>query len=167
MDAVFSFSILLPVFLLLLQAMLILFFSTFMLKKQDLLKLPYSGMEYSTVILAAAVIFSTLYIAAANTETIFQAYKTYQNFESGLFKNLFIKFAQSFLVIFCAEILFIACSFWLVNIFAGLQRLKEIKEGNLSLSILTATAILGFAVIMHGVVKEVLLYITPVYLNFR
>jgi hypothetical protein len=168
MHSILNFDILLPIGLLLLQAFLLLFICIFVLRRIRLLKIPYGGMEYSEVIVAAMFLFSVFFISTANIEGLFQAFKTFQNQQENVFSNTFSKFSQFFLVILLFELLFGIVSFFIIRILLGFKSsFREIQEGSIPSAILTGVLLISFAVLLQFSAKEVIQYITPQYLNFR
>jgi type III secretory pathway component EscS len=168
MQTLLSFSTLLPIAILLLQAFIILFLSIVILKKLRLLKTPYAGMEYSQVIVAAAIIFGAFYISLSDIPSLFQAYKTYANQQEHIFNNTFSKFSQFFLVVLLFEILFVLVVYAVTKIILGARySLKEMEDGNLPVSILLAVIITAFALVLHYGCKELVDFITPKFISFR
>lgn len=168
MRSVLNFEILLPIGLLLLQALMLLFISVVVLRRVKLLKSPYSGMEYSEVILAGMLFFSVFFISTANIEGLFQAFKTFQNQGRNVLTNTFSKFSQFFLVVLLLELLFGIVSVFIIKFVLGIKNsLKQIEEGNIPSAIITGVLLISFALIIYYAAKEVIGYITPQYLNFR
>lgn len=168
MRTILRFDILLPIGLLLLQALLLLFICVVVLRRIKLLKSPYSGIEYSEATLASMFLFSVFFISTANIEGMFQAFKTFQNQGQNVFSNTFSKFSQFFLVILLFEILFGIVSVFVVKLVLGFKNsLKQIEEGNIPSAIITGVIAISFALVLQFAAKEVVGYITPQYLNFR
>lgn len=168
MRSVLNFDILLPIGFLLLQAFLLLFMGMTVLRRFKILKTPYAGMEYSEVIIGAALLFCIFFISLANIEGLFQTFKTYQNQGNNVFSNTFSKFSQFFLVVLFFELLFAMTSFFVIKLLLGFKNtLKEIEEGNIPSAILIGVILIGFSVVFQISAKQVIEYITPQYLNFR
>lgn len=162
------FTVLLPIGLLVLQTFIFLFICTTVLKRLKLLRAPYAGMEYSQLIVAAAFLFSTFYISTADIAGLFQAFKTFENAKENLFANTFYKFSQFFLAALFFEILFALVSIFIIKLSLGFRNpIKEIEEGNIPAAILMAVIIISFAIVFQFCAREVIVYITPQYLDFR
>lgn len=168
MSSIFRVEILLPISLLLMQAFTILLIFVAILKKINILKSPYAGMEYSQLVVASAFLFGIFFIATADTAATFQAFKAFQNAREKIFSNTFNKFSQFFLVIIFFEIIFSFICLLVAYLFLGLKNpKKEIAEGNIPACILLGFTIIGFAIVLQFSAKELIQYITPQYLNFR
>jgi hypothetical protein len=167
MNTLFRTDLLLPVALLLVQAVVLLFIFIWVLRKLKILRTPFAGMEYSQVMVAAAFLFGAFFIATADSSSLFQTFKTLQNAGQKTSSGL-TKFNQFFLVIVFFEALLTLISFFASKLLLGLKNTaKEIEEGNIPVSILLSVIIVGFAIILQVCAKEIIEYITPHYINIR
>jgi hypothetical protein len=168
MNSIFRLEVLLPISLLIIQAFILLLIFITILKRINILKTPYAGMEYSQLIVTSAFLFGIFFIATADTEATFQAFKTFQNAGEKTFSSTFNKFSQFFLVVIFFEMIFSLISLLVAYLFLGLKNpKKEIAEGNIPACILFGITIIGFAIVLQYSAKELVQYITPQYLNFR
>src|ERR1700712_4758237 len=130
MNSILHFTVLLPIALLVLQAFVFLFICTTFLKRFKLIKVPYAGMEYSHLIVAAAFLFSVLFISTADIAGLFQAFKTFENANGSVLSNTFYKFSQFFLALLFFQILFGLVSAFIIKLLLGFKKpINEIEEG--------------------------------------
>jgi hypothetical protein len=168
MNAIFHLGTLLPICLLIIQGFIFLLVFTSILKRFNILKIPYAGIEYSQLIVASSFLFGMFFITTASIEGTFQAFKTFQNDGARLFVNTVNKFSQFFLVILLFEIIFALTSLFVAHFFFGIKKVKqELDEGNIPASVLVGIIVIGFSLILQFSAKEVIQYITPQYINFR
>lgn len=168
MHPILNFNLLLPIGLLLLQTLLLLFIAIATLTRVQLLKQPYTGMEYSQVTLTAAFLFSVFLISVADIEGLFQAFKTFQNQNEQVWQNTFSKFSQFFLVILLFQLLFAVVAAFMIKIVLGFKNsFAGINEGNIPAAVIVGVILISFALVFQLAAKQVIISVTPQYLNFR
>lgn len=166
--SILSLELLLPIGLLVIQALIVLFICVGVLKRMRILRTPYAGMEYSQLIIATVFLFSVFLIAIADTTALFQAFKTFQNNKQDVLSNTISKFSQFFLVVLFFELLFGLISFLVIKLLLGFKNsFQEINEGNVPAAVIMSIVLLGFSITLNTCAKEILEYMTPQYLNFR
>ena len=130
MNSILNFETLLPVALVLLLSYFILFITIFTLRRTHIIKAPYAGMEYSQVIIAAAVIIGAFLVAISCIPPLFQSFKTYQAQRTNLYQNTIAKFAQFFLVVLFFEIIYLLVTYLNTKLFFGKnQTVRKWKRG--------------------------------------
>lgn len=168
MKPLLTFTILLPVLMIFIQAIIMVYVSVAILGKTGFLKVPLAGMEYSEAIFAASSIFSVLLISSAAAAPVFQTYKTLQNQSADLVVPLLTKSGHFFLVILFFEFIWIIFSVLSTKTFPFLGKLsKDIREGNVPLSVLTGITLIGFSLVCRTMAVEMIDLVTPHYLSFR
>ena len=168
MNTTLRFDLLIPISLLVLQTLILIFLSFNVLKRFKILRTSYSGMEYSQLIVAVAILFGVLFISMSDIAALFQSFKTYQNTKENIFSGTFLKFSQFFMLVLFFEILFgLLCAFIIKLLLGFKNSLKEIEEGNLPAAILMSVIIIGMSMVLQLCAKEIIGYIIPQYLNFR
>lgn len=168
MKSILNPATLYPMVLLLIQLITFLFLTIWVLQRLKIIKLPFGGLEYSQVIFTCSSIFAVLLIASSGTSAVFQTYKTLQNQSTEIFKPLLSKSAQFFLVIVIFELLLAGLVFLCSRIVVWLTKgVKEIESGNIPISLLMSTIIIGLAIVLKVMAQEIIQYIIPLYLNFR
>ncbi len=168
MNSILHFNLLLPIGLLVLQSIILLFLSFTILKRRKILKAPYSGMEYSQLIVVSSFLFGVFFISTGDISGLFQSFKTFQNAKLNVFSDTFLKFSQFFLVIIFFEILFALLCAFAVKLLLGLKNtVKELEDGDIPAAVLIAIIVVSFSIVLQYCSKEVIDYITPKYINFR
>ena len=168
MKQMFDFNILLPIGILLVQAFILLAVCLYVLRKTNLIALPFGGMEYSQAIFAAACLISLFIISTAAVGATFQTYKTYNAQDIPIIKGLLGKSGQFLLVILIFETLLGALIYLVSKLLLGTRNfMEELNSGNIPLSIFIAVISICFSIVLQQMSKEVIEYITPHYLNFR
>jgi hypothetical protein len=166
MNTVLNFHVILPILLVIIQSLILLFCTIAALRYFKLLRSPYAGMAYNKLIFVSVVIGSVFIIGTADIEGLFQATKTFDNVDAGFYSNTFYKFSQFFFVIFIFELLFFLICFVLIKIIPGIRNFINDEE-DLPAGILLSVMVLGMALVLQLCAKEMIVYITPQYLNFR
>jgi len=154
-----------PVLLLVLQTLIFLLSTIAVLRYLKILQLPYAGMQYSKVVIAAVLLFSVLLISFADVEGITQAVKTFHNYGDGFYRNLFIKFSQFILVILIAECFFALLCFMAMKMLPGFRQ-SSATDDDIPGAVLQAVVIFIIAILLYACAKEVIETITPKYINF-
>ncbi len=155
----------LPLLLLVLQTFSFLMGTFVVLRYFKMLQVPYAGIEYRKVIVAAAILISVMAISLSDAEAILQSVKTFQNYGDGFYRNLFIKFSQFLLVIVLSLCLFGLLIFSSIKIIPGFKRSLAAEE-DLPGAILQAIVILVFAAVLYICTKDVITSLTPKFINF-
>lgn len=165
MKPILSMYDFLPVLLLLLQTFIFLLTAIAVLRYVKLLQLPYAGMEYARLLVAAVVLFSAMIISFADVEGVVQASKTFHNYGNGFYRNLFIKFSQFILIILLTECLFALLCFIIIRVSPGFRQ-SFVEGDDMPGAILLAVVIFILAVLMYSCAKEIIEILTPKYINF-
>lgn len=161
-------TILLPVLLVLFQAILLFFIWFWVLRKARIIRVPFGGMEYSQLVLAGSILFGASIISVSDVGPVFQSYKAYQSAGVPLLKNTFSKFCQLLLVVLMVEFLFAIASFFVIRLFSRTgNAIKEIEDGNISLSVFIAILVICLGIILFMISSEVLHYLVPQYINYN
>ena len=165
MKPILSMYDLLPVLLLLLQTFIFLVSTIAALRYLKILQLPYAGMEYARLLIAAVVLLSVMVISYADVEGVIQAVKTFHSYGDGFYRNLFIKFSQFILIIVLTECLFALLCFVVIRIMPGFRQ-SFAKEDDMPGAILQALVIFIVALLLYACAKEIIGQMTPKYINF-
>lgn len=168
MNTLFDPLLLLPIALLLAQALIFFICGVWLLRRFGFIVQPFSGADYSQIIFAASVLLGVLLIAISPVKATFQAFYTYQSGNKQIFASLISKSGQYFIVMLVCEILF-GVIIWFTSKtinWAG-KSLKEIREGNLPLSCIMAIIIVGASLLLQSITMEILDHLTPRALLFR
>jgi len=157
MNSILKFELLIPISLLVLQTMILIFLSFSVLKRLKILKVPFSGLEYSQVTVASAILLGILLISMADIAALFQSFKTYQNTKANIFSGTFLKFSQFFMLILFFEILFaLLCAFVIKLVLGFKNSIKEIEEGNLPAAILMSVILICTSMILQLCAKDLI-----------
>lgn len=168
MKSIFSFAMLLPIGLLLLQTLFLFFICLYVLRRSQIIKFPLAGLEYSNVIVAGSVLFGLFYITTADIKGLFQAYKTYQNLGKDFVSNTITKFSEYFSAIFFLEILYAVLAFGIIRLLLRFKSsVQEIQNGNIPGSILMAVLIISTSILLQRSGEEVIVYLTPQFVIIR
>ncbi len=168
MKTILNPAILLPVLFLLLQFLIVMILAINALRRLNIIKLPFGGVEYSQVIFACSILFSVLFIATAEVPAIFQTFKALQNQSTSIMQPLAAKSAQFFMVIIFFELLLAGLIFICSKAFTWLNKeIKEIESGNIPISIIISTIVMALSIVFKIMAEEIIQYIVPHYLNFR
>lgn len=157
---------LLPVLLLVIQTLIFLLSTVAVLRYLKILRLPYAGMEYSKVVIAAAMLLSIMIISFSDVEGVAQAVKTFHNYGDGFSRNLFIKFSQFMLVIVITECLFGLLCFIALTIIPG-SRQSSAAADDIPGAILQAVVISVTGILLYACAKEIIEPLTPKYINLN
>src|ERR1700754_1272433 len=149
--------------LLIVQTYLLVYIALSLLRRIKLLKLPYSGMEYSESLRAAIIILGVLLMSSVNAPGIFQAAKSYGDSYASAGAPFLLFFVRSFLIILSFSLVFIFLNF--LNIRFLFQ--EDYRETSLSVSILFCAIAIGFAVACWFTCKEVVDNMTPRYITLQ
>jgi len=155
----------LPVILLVVQTFIILLGTITVLRFLKLLQLPYGGMAYSKLIVAAVALLSVMIISYADVEGVIQTVKVFHNYGDGFYRNLFNKLSQFMLIIAITVCIFGILCFIGIRIIPGFRQ-SSTTEDDVPGAILQALVILIIAILLHICSKEIIENITPKYLNF-
>lgn len=166
MKSILSIYDLLPVLLLVVQTVIIMISTVYVLRYLKILQLPYAGMENRKVVLASTILLSALIISFSDVEALIQAVKTFQQYEENFYKNVFVKFSQFFLVIILAQGLLGLLSFFALKIIPGLKASYP-TEDDMPGAIIQGLITIVFAVLLYLCAKEIITTITPKYINFN
>lgn len=168
MKPILNPAILLPVLFLLFQFIIVLFFAIAILRRINVIKLPFGGVEYSQAIFACSILFAVLFIVTAEVPAIFQSFKALQNQSTRIGEPLAAKAGQFFTVIMFFELLLAGLIFLYSKIFIWLGKgVKEVESGNVPVSLIMSTLIIGSSLVLKIMAEEIIQYIVPHYLNFR
>jgi len=165
MKSILNIYDLLPIAILLLQTVIFLLSTIAVLRYLKILQLPYAGMEYSKLVIAAATLLSSMFISFSDIEGVMQTVKTFNNYGDGFYRNLFIKFSHFILIIVLAECLFGFLCFMWVRIIWGLRK-PSTEEDNMPKAILQGTIMLVTAILLYLCTRSIIETITPKYINF-
>lgn len=166
MKSILSIYDFLPVLLLVIQTIIIMISTVYVLRYTKILQLPYAGMENRKVVLASTILLSALIISFSDVEALIQAVKTFQQYEENFYKNVFVKFSQFFLVIILAQGLLGLLSFFALKIIPGLKASYS-TEDDMPGGIIQGLITIVFAVLLYLCAKEIITTITPKYINFN
>lgn len=165
MKPILSIYDLLPVLLRVIQALIFLLSTIAALRYLKILRLPYAGMEHSKVVTAAALLLSVMIISFADIDGVGQAVRTFHNYDTGFYRNLFIKYSQFILIIVLAECLFGFLCFIAIRTIPGFRQ-SSTTEDDMPGAILQALVMLIIAGLVYTCAKEMTELITPKYINF-
>jgi hypothetical protein len=165
MKSILTIYDLLPVLLLVLQTFLFLVSAITVLRYLKILQLPYAGMEYPKVVIAAVILLSVMIISLGDVEGIVQSVKTFYNYGDDFYRNLFIKFSQFMLIIVLTTGLFGLLCFIAIRIIPGFGQ-SSATENDMPGAILQAAVTLIIAILLYACEKEIIGMITPKYINF-
>lgn len=79
MNSTLNVQLVFPIVLLIIQTYILLFGSVFLMRRLGILKIPFSDLEVSQVIVASAVLVSIFYISTADYSPLLQSFKTFLN----------------------------------------------------------------------------------------
>lgn len=143
----------------------------FVLKKQDILIQPYSGMEWSRVIWVACTILGVIIINSGMSVPVLETYKAFRSQTSGAgtaFSMTFQKFIVYFIVALTGSLLYYLISLLLLKLLPKENDIiSAVKGGNLSVAIFGGVVCLGVAFSFYQIVNTILQGLTPMLLNFR
>lgn len=165
MKSIVNIYDLLPVLLLVLQAFIFLLTTIAILRYLEILKLPYAGMAYPKVVIAAVVLLSVMIISFADADAVVQSVKAFHSYDDRFYRNLFIKFSQFMLIIAITQCVFGFLCFIAIRALPGFRQ-SFANEDDMPGAVLQGIVILILAVILYISVKEVIGHITPKYINF-
>ena len=165
MKSILNIYDLLPVLLLVLQTLIFLLTTILVLRYLKILQLPYAGMQYSKLVIAAVILFSVMIISFADVEAVVQSVKTFHNYGDGFYRNLFIKFSQLILIIVLAVCFFGLLCFIAIRIIPGFRQTSA-TEDDIPGAILKALVMLIIGILLYACAKEISETITPKYINF-
>lgn len=156
---------LLPVLLLALQTVIFLLSVIAVLRYLKLLRLPYAGMSYPKLITASVILLSMMIISLCDVEGMFQSVKVFHNYGEGFYRNLFLKFSQFILVVVVTALLFAFLCFVVIKVIPGFQQSSG-DENDIPGAILQGIVFLILAFLLYSCAKEMILQLTPKYINF-
>jgi len=165
MKSILNIYDLLPFFLLVLQTFIFLFSTIAGMRYLKILQLPYAGMLYSKVIIAAVILFSVMIISFVDIDAVVQSVKTFHNYGDGFYRNLLIKFSQFILIIVLAMCFFGLLCFIALRIIPGFRQTSSDEE-DIPGAILRALVMLIIGILLYACAKEIIATITPKYINF-
>lgn len=166
MKSILNVYDLVPVLLLLLQALLFLSGTIATLRYLKILQLPYAGMQYSKVVTGAVLLLSVMIISFADVEGVVQSVRVFHNYGDDFYRNLFIKFSQYMLIIVLTEVLFGVLCFIVMRVIPGFRQ-SYLAEDDMPGAILQAVVIFIIAILLYTCAKGVIETITPKYINFN
>jgi hypothetical protein len=166
MKSILNIYDLLPVLLLVFQTFLFLLCAIAVLRYLKILQLPYAGMEYPKVVIAAVILFSLMVISFADVEGAVQMVKTYHNYSDGFYRNVFIKFSQFALIVVLEACLFGSLCFIAIRIIPGFRKTSD-NDDDMPGAIMKGIVILVIAILLYACAKEMIETITPKYINFN
>lgn len=166
MKSILNIYDLLPALILVLQTFLILLSVIAVLRYLKILQLPYAGMEYPKVVIAASILLSVMIISLADVEGVVQSVKTFHNYEEGFYRNLFIKFSQFMLITLSTACLFGLLCFIAIRFIPGFRK-SSVAEDDIPGAVLKAVVILVIAILLYACAKAIVETITPKYINFN
>lgn len=165
MKSILNIYDLLPLFLLILQTFTFLIVTFVILRNLKILQVPYAGMQYSKVMIAAVVLFSVMMISFADVEGVVQSVKTFHSYGDGFYKNVFMKFSQFILIIVLTISLFGLLSFISLKMIPGLKQ-ASVTEDNIPVAVLKSLVILMMGILLYAYANGIIEAITPKYINF-
>ncbi len=166
MQSTISWSLLLPITLQILQALLLLVASMALLRKTRILSTPIGGAAYSSAIYAAILLLGVMIIVAGSTEALFKSHKALWGRDGGFWEVL-LSFSNFFGVTVAGAALYLGISIIVTDVIGGGAGQEEVRDGNLPLSLIGAALSLGIALVMYAITQPVYEWLTPVVLNFR
>ena len=167
MKIIFSLQTLLPIGLLVLQTYLFVFLTITILRRTKILKSPYAGMEYGEVVLAASLLFGVVFISTADGDSLFQAFKIYQNRGVSVWSDTFIKFSQFFLLILCVIVVFLVLVYLNMKLIRGRNDIPDRGYLSLPVGLLMAAVVIAFSIVFRICANQLAQLVTPQYLNFN
>lgn len=165
MKSIVNIYDLLTVLLLVLQAFIFLLTTIAILRYLEILKLPYAGMAYPKVVIAAVVLLSVMIISFADADAVVQSVKAFHNYDDRFFRSLFVKFSQFILIIAVTQCVFGFLCFIAIRMLPGFRQ-SFANEDDMPGAIFQGIVMLIIAVILYGSAKELIEEITPKYINF-
>lgn len=162
-----SIFILVPIALTILQLLLVLFATYFILLKTRLCSKPIENTYENQGILSAALVLGVLIIASADITDIFQTYKVYKQYSPQYNHDLFQQFSQFFFVILAICLFHIIFILSLLRLFAGPINNSHLPNVGVPFIILIASIAIGTAISEWFIAKEICDIITPQTFNFR
>lgn len=165
MKSILNIYDLVPLLLLILQTFTFLIVTFVILRNLKILQVPYAGMQYSKVMIAAVVLFSVMIISFADVEGVVQSVKTFHSYGDGFYKNVFMKFSQFILIIVLTISLFGLLCFVSLKIIPGFEQ-ASVNEGDIPVAVFKGLVILIIGILMYACAKGIIETITPKYVNF-
>lgn len=166
MKSILSIYDLMPAIMLLLQTFIFLFSAITLLKYYKLLHLPYAGMAYPKLVMAATLLLSVMIISFSDVDGMVQSIKTFHSYGDSFYRNLFIKFSQFILIIVLTECLFALLCVITLRIIPGFRQ-SFADEDDMPGAILQAIVIIIISILLYSCAKEMIAQITPKYINFN
>ena len=157
-------TIVFPVLLQLLQAILLLLIAITALRRRKLLFSPLAGMDYATVAFSAAVLLGILIIASGSSEAMMRTFKTAHD---GDWQSILVPFCRFFVVSLCGVGFFLSVAFGGGHLLGSAKKETTITEGKLPLALLSAGITVGTAIAINAIAIPIYEWLTPIYLNFR
>lgn len=162
MHSLFNVQLLFPVALLIFQTYILLFGTLYLMKRMAVLSTSAGDMEISQTVVTGSFLFGIFFISTANYAPLLQTFRLLATGRDGLFSLTFYRFGQYFLDIIAAEVVFFLLSWLNINLFMGGNKaIREIKDGNISISLLIAIITVSFAILTQHLMSEVIDFVTP------
>lgn len=166
-----NLGVLIPLLFVLTGFILTAYLTFFIFRKSGLLRSPYNGMEWATVLWIGILALCQLCIVTALVNPTFQAYRTFTDQGlalSALLSGLFEKFSLYFILTVLSCAAFTLLSLGCVRLIGGDKKyIEQIYNGNLAIAVLSSAINISLALIIYTFIAEILTSITPVVLNFR
>lgn len=155
----------LPIALLVLQTFVFLLTTVWVLRYLKILQLPYAGMLYSKVMIAAVILFAVMLISFADIEGVVQSVKTFHNYGDGFYRNVFTRLSQFIFIIVLTVCLFGLLCFIAIKMITGFKQTAA-NEDDIPGAILRALIILIIGILLYACAKTIIETMTPKYINF-
>lgn len=166
MKSILSLYNLLPMLLLVVQTLIFLVSTVAVLRYIKVLRLPYAGMEHSKLLIGATILLSLIIISFSDVGGVIQTVKTFQNYETGFYRNVFVKFSQFILLTVLTQCLFGLLCYVCIKIIPGLRQ-SSVNEDDMPGAVLQAIVIFLLALLLYACAKEIIETVTPKYINFN
>lgn len=169
METVFEIRLLVPVLWMLLQNILFIYVTIWILRRQGVLTTPIAGMEYSQAALAAVLLLGTLVIANASIQACYDTALTYSSQPGSWLGRTLMTYAQYFLIILLFQFLLAGCTWLILKLFFRPANKDEdsVQNGNLPLSIMLCGIVSSLALGLAKLVTIILESITPHFVVFN
>jgi len=161
-----QWSIAFPIFLLVLQAFVLLMLTLAGLRRRKLITYPIGAMDYGAAIYVGAVILGVFILIVSDVEYLFRSYKAAITGQ-GIYGVVFSAFSRFFIVLLAGWVLHLTFSWSILQVLGQRKGQDElVNKGNVPLGIVCGIISVGFAWLLAAIAASIYEWLTPVVFNF-
>ncbi len=163
MDVFVLSTIWVPVLWILLQNLLIIYISLWLLRMMRLLSNPIAGLEYSQIVIGGTLLLTMVGLGNVSVQACYDTYLSFSSQPGPWIGKIILQYSRYFLVILIFEFLLVGLYWLTLKLFFGFRLVadQKIQEGNLPMAILMGGIVAGLGLGLTKLAGIIMGQMTP------